>query len=323
MYLNIWLGNATGPNSEMTSLLEAFSLFPSKNVFPAVFYMILFYIFYFLKPKIFAQRNYGYKIGAILLLFMISNVIYLQTLSKVGQMYALRTISTSFSISLITAILGTLSRFAIDWISLKIKSDELQKQNLQGELRLLKNQINPHFFFNTLNNIDSLIKSNADKASAILVKLGEIMRYMIYETKDSFVPLSNEIKHIENYVDLQRIQFSNKNFVSFSASGSPDQISIAPVLFISFVENAFKHCTNKEANGAIKIRISVSDKLIDFECVNLYSKAQTLNKDEASGVGLDNVKRRLELLYPKKHKLKIIEEDDCYKVALKIDTHVN
>lgn len=321
--LNKWIGTFVPPYQEMIVFKDFINLVGPGIVFRVTSYIIIFYLFYYLKPKIFAERYYGYKTGAILLLTAITVVIYMYMNRGGKELQAVVTFIRFYSANLLTAILGTLFRFAIDWITLKTKSEELIKQNLQGELNFLKNQISPHFFFNTLNNIDSLIKSNADKASATLVKLSEIMRYMIYETKETRVPLKNEIKHIANYVDLQRIQFANQNFVSFSVKGNPDNISIAPVLFISFVENSFKHCTNKEADNAITIRFSIRGKIVNFECVNLFVKTQLINKDDTSGIGLDIVKRRMDLLYPKKHELNILEEDDRYKIALMIDTHVD
>ncbi len=321
MFFNKWIGTFMPPYQEMIVLKDFINLVGPQIIVRVISYIIIFYLFYFLKPKIFAERNYGYKTGAILLLTVISIAMYMYMNSGGKELQALVTFIRFYSANLLTAILGSLFRFAIDWITLKIKSDELQKQNLQGELNLLKNQISPHFFFNTLNNIDSLIKSNAEKASATLVKLSEIMRYMIYETKEAKVPLKNEIKHIENYVELQRIQFANKDFVSFSAEGNPDDILIAPMLFISFVENSFKHCTNKEVDSAITIRFSVSDSIVNFECVNLYIKTHKINKDDASGIGLDIVKRRLGLLYPKNHEMEILEEDDSFKVSLSINTN--
>jgi len=323
VFLNVWLGSNMEGNPGLIAVGDAIKMLSYQLIPGMIIYMILFYLFYFLKPKLFAKKNYGYKIGVITLLTIILIAVYLYTDHNFGKPEAVKAIVRGFSTFLFVIIMGSLFRFAIDWIQLKTKSDELQKQNLQGELSLLKNQISPHFFFNTLNNIDSLIKSNAEKASATLVKLSEIMRYMIYETKEARVPLKNEIKNIESYVDLQRIQFANKDLVSFSVNGNPDDILIAPVLFMSFVENAFKHCTNKEADKAITIKFSVRDSVVNFECINLCIKTLKINKDDSSGVGLDIVKRRLELLYPKNHDLEIIDEDDRFKVTLSIKTNGN
>ncbi|MCK5820459.1 MAG: histidine kinase [Bacteroidales bacterium] len=323
MFLNKWIGTFIPPYQEMILFKDFINMVAPHIIVRAIFYIIIFYLFYFLKPKIFAERNYGYKTGAILLLTIISIALYLYLNSGGKELQAVVTFIRFYSANLLTAILGSLFRFAIDWIKLKIKSEELQKQNLQGELNLLKNQISPHFFFNTLNNIDSLIKSNAEKASETLVKLSEIMRYMIYDTKVNKVSLASEIKHIENYIELQAIQYANKNLVSLTVKGAPENISIAPIMFVSFVENAFKHCTDKEIDDAIQFQFSIEGDIVTFESRNLADKTKLITKDDSSGVGLDIIKRRLELIYPEKHKLEIKEEDDSFKVFLRITTNDN
>ena len=202
-----------------------------------------------------------------------------------------------------------------------LQNEKLAKQNLQSELALLKNQINPHFLFNTLNNIDSLIKSNTEKASETLVKLSDILRYMIYDTNVAMVQLSSEINHVESYIALQRLQFANRELVSITVQGNPGNIQVAPMLFIPFVENAFKHCTDKGTPAAIRIAFTMDDNSVKFESANLSDQAQRINKDGASGVGLSIVRRRLELLYPGRHTLSIKEENDTFIVTLSINTH--
>lgn len=213
------------------------------------------------------------------------------------------------------ALLGSLFRIFEVWIL----SEKRSKQNLQSELTLLKHQINPHFLFNTLNNIDSLIKSNVGKASETLVKLSDILRYMVYDTNVEKVQLSNEIKNIESFIDLQKIQFANKELVSFSSIGNMESIYITPMLFIPFVENAFKHCNNKNIQNAIQITFKIENKIIHFECINVFDKSIQISKDNTSGVGLNLVRRRLELLYPK-HSLIIKEENNTFKVSLLLNT---
>ena len=224
-----------------------------------------------------------------------------------------------YILTIIFAILGSLFRILENWVI----AEKLSKQNLQSELALLKYQINPHFLFNTLNNIDSLIRSNAEKASTTLVKLSEILRYMIYDTNFEKVPLSNEIKHIESFIDLQKMQFSNKELAIFTIIGNPDNILIAPMLFIPFIENAFKHCTDKNIPNAIRINLSVVSNQVNFESLNVYDKTQNITKDETKGIGLNSVKRRLEIIYPNKYTLSIKEEDNTFKVKLSVNTNEN
>jgi len=201
------------------------------------------------------------------------------------------------------------------------RQQELEKKSLQSELALLKNQINPHFLFNTLNNIDSLIKSNPDRASATLVELSDMMRYMIYDTNVERVPLKQELVYIENYLDLQKMQFSNPNLVSYEVRGNTEKIAIPPMLFIPFIENAFKHCTNKEKDNAISFIFDINKGRIVFEANNIADKNFMISKDKSSGVGLDIVKRRLEILYPERHTLQIKEDNNLFCVLLEIKLH--
>lgn len=214
--------------------------------------------------------------------------------------------------------IGYLFALVYDWYRKSLKQKDMEKQKLQSELTLLRNQINPHFLFNTLNNIDSLIKSNPPKASASLVGLSDIMRYMVYETNVEFVPLYKELEYIENYLELQKLHFSNLNLVDYHVKGSSENINIPPMLFIPFIENAFKHCNNKEMNNAIRFTFEVSTKEIIFAAENIADKKHLITKDKSSGVGLDIVKRRLEIIYPNRHKLEIKEEKDLFCVFLKI-----
>jgi LytS/YehU family sensor histidine kinase len=221
-------------------------------------------------------------------------------------------LSLTYIVTLFYAISGFFFYLLEHWL----KNERLAKQNLQSELALLKNQINPHFLFNTLNNIDSLIKSNAERASETLLKLSDILRYMIYDTNVARVPLSDEISHIESYVELQKLQFANRELVSLSVSGNPVNIPVAPMLFIPFVENAFKHCTDKSIPGAIQFSFTINDHQVKFESVNVSDRTQRINKDEAGGVGLNIVRRRLELLYHGRHTLTIKDENNTFSVTL-------
>jgi hypothetical protein len=228
-------------------------------------------------------------------------------------------LTIAYMSSILFALAGSLFRITENWIV----AEKTARQNLQSELSLLRNQINPHFLFNTLNSIDSLIQSNKDKASEVLLRLSGILRYMIYESNESSVPLSKEIDHMKSYIELQRIQSSNPELVNFSLSGNPEGIRIAPMLFIPFVENAFKHCTNKSMSGAIRISFQLDGKRIIFECINSYDGLNTAGKDPTAGIGLPVVRRRLELIYPSRHHLEIREERATFHVLLTLDTHDN
>ncbi len=212
---------------------------------------------------------------------------------------------------------GMISYLGFDWFNKQKRTKELEKQNLQSELTLLRHQVNPHFLFNTLNNIDSLVKSNPDKASATIIELSAMMRYMIYETNTNKVPLQKELDYIRNFLELQKLQYANPELVEYSLTGSPDNKQVAPMIFIAFIENAFKHCTNKDIKHAIRIMIRIESDHIDFEAVN-YDGGEVISKDSASGIGLDAVRRRLNLLYPDSHQLFIQRKNDLFCVSLTI-----
>ncbi|GAB6011325.1 sensor histidine kinase [Viscerimonas tarda] len=206
-----------------------------------------------------------------------------------------------------------------DWFRKNLQNKELEKQSLQSELALLKNQINPHFLFNTLNNIDSLIKTNPNHASQSLIELSDMMRYMLYETRPERVLLQKELEYIENYMKLQKLQYANTQLVEYSVSGNPADIKVAPMLFIPFIENAFKHCTDKDKKQAIRFSFNIINKRICFQSSNISDDNHPISSDSSSGIGLDTVKRRLEILYPNKYSLQIDKKNDLFCISLIID----
>jgi len=222
-------------------------------------------------------------------------------------------ISLGFVILLASAI--KLSRY---WIQSQQDKAELEIQNRKSELALLRSQVNPHFLFNTLNNIDTLIRKDPDKASDSVVKLSEIMRYFIYEATTDKVPLEKELDYLNNFIELQRIRHKDPGFIRFQVSGSPGGKEIAPMLFIPFVENAFKHGSKGNRIPAITVDLKILPREIRFEVVNFTDPHHNQPKDPGKGIGLINVIRRLELIYPGQYMLSIDEEHDQYRILLEI-----
>ena len=218
-------------------------------------------------------------------------------------------------ISLICGIIALVIRGFATWFEeLKLK-EELRKKNHAMELALVKAQLDPHFLFNTINNIDVLILKDANEASIYLNKLSDIMRFMLYETKTDEIPLEKEIEYIEKYIELQKIRTANTNYINFSKEGSADDKIIAPMVFAPFIENAFKHTTNKKVDQAITINLKIEETKVTFECINKYNKGRKLQK-ERSGLGNELIQKRLNLLYPDRHQLEMINEDEIYRVHL-------
>jgi len=196
---------------------------------------------------------------------------------------------------------------------------ELENKNKSSELALLRAQLNPHFLFNTLNNIDSLILSNQEKASDAIIKLSDILRFIIYDTKD-IISMEREIGYLKNYISLQELRIKDPHFVNFNIEGDFIGKSIAPLLFIPFVENAFKHGLKKVPSPGIIIHLSCTNQSIIFNVRNYYNNDITISKDETPGIGLVNTKRRLELLYPNNFELSIENQNGVYVSHLIIKT---
>jgi two-component system LytT family sensor kinase len=207
------------------------------------------------------------------------------------------------------------------WAKSELVQAQLQANQLNTEIKFLKSQVNPHFLFNTLNNLFSMAqgKGNDELADGIS-KLSGMMRYMLYDSNEESVPLGKEITYLEECITLNKLRYVEEEVtVSFDHPGQTADILIAPMLFIPFVENAFKHGVAIGQRAAIQITIAVSGQKLIFTCANTdFSKIGKMEM-EISGIGLDNVIRRLELVYPGRHRLHIKKEDGKFMVNLEID----
>lgn len=197
------------------------------------------------------------------------------------------------------------------------KQKELEKEKLNSELAFLKNQISPHFFFNTLNNIYSLISINTKDSQEAVLKLSKMMRYLLYESEVGETRLSNEIEFMNNYIDLMRLRLSEKVKLSVSFPSDYENVAIPPLLFISIIENAFKHGISYREKSFVDIRMEISNEKINFICENsLVSKPE--NESNSSGIGLENLRKRLSLLFPGRHELKIEKIQAVFRVTVMI-----
>ncbi|MBN1821781.1 MAG: histidine kinase [Prolixibacteraceae bacterium] len=226
-------------------------------------------------------------------------------------------ISTTITYSAIAVFIGGGLKSLLHFIEQKRKQEELEKQNLKSELALLRSQLNPHFLFNTLHNIDTLIFDNQSKASKSVEKLSDIMRYMFKNAKNDFVELNNELENLESYIELEKLRLKNENFLKFNISGNYKELKITPMILLPFIENAFKHSVDSNTENGIIINIKIEDKNLNFICENKFDKLDS-EKDIVHGIGLEIVKKRLELIYPKKHKLSVFSGNSTFKVNLEI-----
>ncbi|MCF0062661.1 sensor histidine kinase [Dyadobacter chenwenxiniae] len=218
-------------------------------------------------------------------------------------------------LALVNALTGALLRASITWYTDIHLKEQIANQALQTELALLKSQLNPHFLFNTLHNIDILIGHDAAKASAYLNKLSDLLRFSLYETQANQIPLAQEIASIEKYIELQKIRMSNEQYVSLLIDGQADGLEITPMLFMPYIENAFKYAANKKITDGIRINIKISNEHIHFQCVNVIDPSK-LTRENQGGIGQKLLGKRLALLYPERHKLLVKATDTTYSVDL-------
>jgi two-component system, LytTR family, sensor kinase len=223
-----------------------------------------------------------------------------------------------FALTFFVAAGSTVMKIVNDWLRTQKDRKELVTQTMQSELKFLRSQINPHFLFNTLNSIYALTLKKSDKAPEIVIKLSEMMRYMLYECNERQVALSKEIQYIRNYVDLEKLRQGQKVRIDFDVHGEITDQMIAPLIFTPFLENSFKHGVNQTSEGFINILLDVQAKSVVLEIENSKPpRHQLVQKSRQSGgIGLVNVRRRLELLYPDNYTLKISDSADKYKIHL-------
>ena len=298
-------------------------------------HMILAYFnVYFLMPKFVYTRKYvAYAFAVLASLFVMllikfnltyylvsTNVMpeFVEVVNTITLNYAIVTmLGELYVVSFFTAI-----KVTIDWLSEHSKLHDLEKRQLTTELRFLRSQVSPHFFFNTLNNIYALTLEKSDKAPEVILKLSELMRYLLYATKKPKQDLRSEIDCIQNYIDLERIRFDDSLNVDIGVSGDLENKKIAPMLLIPLVENCFKHGANKNIGEMlITIDIHVEDSFLYFKVSNPIPKKSAKGKarSRSGGIGLSNVKKRLELGYDKNdYELDIFEKENKFHVDLKL-----
>ncbi len=314
---------------------DDFLLSLKGNVIGFPIHMLLCYFtIYFLIPKfIFKRRFISFSLillAAIfimvvvkfyLTLFLISSNVWPEGPEATSEFtfnYALTMMLGEFYVvSFVTAI-----KITLDFLSASKRAARLEKEQLQTELRFLRSQISPHFFFNTLNNIYSLSLEQSKKASETVLKLSELMRYLLYETKDNKQPLEKEILCIQNYLDLERIRYGEQVKINMDVIGEIQGKKIPPMLFIPFIENAFKHGASKNIGEVyISIKLQVEGKDIFFKASNTLpdKRMDKKHKNESGGIGIENVKKRLALGYAKNdYKLDIYSDTKSFIVALKL-----
>ena len=204
-----------------------------------------------------------------------------------------------------------------EWLRAEQRNREMEYRRTLTELRSLKTQINPHFLFNTLNTIYALSLKNSENTSTAILRLSTMMRYVLSDAKNDFVPLEKEVEYIEQYIELQKLRSTDKLELDVCIKGDYTSAQIAPLLLIPFIENAFKYGVSNHETSPISLYLFVEEDRLLFEMHNKKFKSEPVGVS-GEGIGIANTTRRLQLLYPKRHKLKIEEKDNSYNVHLEI-----
>ncbi|MFZ4413154.1 MAG: sensor histidine kinase [Bacteroidales bacterium] len=292
----------------------------------AVYSNLLFLIPRFLKKKKYFSFVFLQLLNIIVffLLNFFTSVLLEYKLSVIN--FKIILIEFIYEFILITMFLSVTSflKYLRDWIDYQddsIKFKETQRQKLEAELKLLRGQINPHFLFNTLNNLYALSLDKSEKTPPMILHLSDLMRYMLYECRDDHVLLDKEINFIKNYIELEKIRIGDKANFEMKIIGSTGNKQIAPLLFIPFIENAFKHGVNKQLDSSyIRIVFDLEKSAhIKFTIENTIDNREHLVDKKYSGIGIENVKKRLSLLYPDKYSLKITDHQNIFSVELIIE----
>ena len=318
----------TNTSNNEKEITEAFINVMFMAIYPSI---ISFYGFYYLlfpysfsKKKYLLSALYGFLIslfGAIqgfifLYYFNLNQSQDCENLDPVSIFFGM--VSFITIISFLSGVVGLILKGFVTWFEEVKQKEQLKQKNLETEIALVKSQLDPHFLFNTINNIDVLILRDAHKASDYLNNLSDIMRFMLFETKTNEIPLAKEMEYIQKYIELQKIRTANENYVNFKLTGSSKGKLIAPMVFIPFIENAFKHTNNKKIEDAIDITIKMEGNKTIMICENKYDTTRKQNV-ESHGLGNKLIEKRLNLIYPNAHILKITDQNNLYKVYLEIN----
>jgi two-component system LytT family sensor kinase len=268
-------------------------------------------------PNVFQKKRiWAYLItalGLIVLIFLFNSLIAFLFFKN---QYVPRT-GPTFQLLFFLAI-STAYRLISNNLKSEQEKKEQETEKLKSELSFLRSQISPHFIFNVLNSIVSLSRRKPERVEPVVVKLSDLMRYMLYESDDAKVTIDRESQYLRAYIELQQLRFGDDIEINFSDNHLDESQSIEPMLLIPFVENAFKHGVGMILNPTIDINLRTENGRLIFEVKNKVNRQFKEVKDSASGIGLNNVKRRLELLYPDNHQLTIKNEDDVYVIKLVI-----
>jgi LytS/YehU family sensor histidine kinase len=288
--------------------------------------MMVYITNYLLIPKLLYKGRYFWFTLAFIAMILTSSIIKMNILGHVTNNPALLNLSVNTKERIYDNIIphfflvmaGAAFKLMMDYTKMQQRMVEMAKEKAEAELNFLKSQINPHFLFNSLNSVYFLIEKNNVDARGALHKFSDMLRYQLYEMNDNRVPVEKEIQYLQDYIDLQKLRKDDNYVIEFTCSPDVKEFSIEPLLLIPFIENAFKYISHyKNQLNFIRIQLIMIKGEFNFRIENSKESVEKLT-EKHSGIGLVNVKRRLVLLYPDKHRLKISNGIDIYNVELNI-----
>jgi two-component system, LytTR family, sensor kinase len=280
-----------------------------------------------LVPRYLARHALMYLLSIVVLTLLITpiRIFVLYIIFSENSFYQTALVQNQVSLylgTLIVVLLSTVLKILTDWWRYQQEKQTLITQSMQSELRFLRSQINPHFLFNTLNNLYALTLTKNDQAPEVVLKLSEIMRYMLYESNERRVTLQKEVDFIQNYIALEQIRLPKGAEVKFEVTGDPTKHVIVPLLFVPFLENSFKHGLNRHLNAAgfVHVRLVIQGEHLSFSILN--SKPLNLPdnfKPHPGGIGLQNLRSRLKMNYPFRHSLEVKDAGENYLATLELE----
>jgi sensor histidine kinase YesM len=319
------------------------SILPNFKRLPVTFVDSLFFLsahmflayslMYVVVPKFLLKGRYFLSAVAVLVCFVLAavisaihgNYILPYVRYRLFDIEYIHPINTSFLLALLAGLRGAITVGGIAvaiklmkyWYQKEQKNLVLQKENTESQLQLLKSQVHPHFLFNTLNNIYSLTLTKSEDAPVVVAHLSDMLRYMLYECNENEVPLVKEVEMLKKYLELEKLRYGNRIDISFKSGSTVDGLKIAPLLLLPFVENSFKHGVSEQLEQCwINLHLHASGNKFHFHLTNSTGGKGVIQK---GGIGLKNIRKRLDLLYAGKYNLVIKEDEDMYLVKLELE----
>jgi two-component system LytT family sensor kinase len=290
-----------------------------------------YFTLYYLIDKLLIPRKYTLFVGMLFVSMIVFGItlralayytlypIFYPDGNLVPVLYFPKVLIAIFSTYSVVAIVASF-HLGKHWHNHQHAAQQLEKEKIESELKLLKSQINPHFLFNTLNNLYVLALNQSTHTSETVHKLSELMSYMLYDSNQNEVSLKKELHYIENYISLEKLRYESRLDISVNVYSDLDGIMIAPLMILPFIENCFKHGVSKQITHSwIRIDISTNDNLLDIKIENSKNPDEVNNKKPISGIGLQNVRKRLELIYPNRYQLDVFDEEESYLVIFKLE----